>query len=90
MAPGAMDLEEEEALPQPKSVEYEGSSSSSDKGRVAYVIFFLLGTGFLLPWNAFITATDYFALLYPSQHVDTVFSIAYMIPNVTLLVLLVV
>lgn len=87
-----MDLEEEEALPRPKSVEFQGSSASSDagSGRVAYFIFFLLGTGFLLPWNAFITATDYFALLYPSQHVDTVFSVAYMIPNVTLLLLLVV
>ncbi|KAJ0518364.1 putative equilibrative nucleoside transporter [Helianthus annuus] len=34
--------------------------------------------GNLLPWNAFITAIDYFGHLYPDKHVEKVFSVAYM------------
>ncbi|KAL4195659.1 hypothetical protein AMTRI_Chr05g74370 [Amborella trichopoda] len=45
---------------------------------LAYVIHFLLGAGNLLPWNALITAVDYFSYLYPEKHVDKVFSVAYM------------
>ncbi|KAK1281677.1 Equilibrative nucleotide transporter 1 [Acorus calamus] len=56
-------------------------SSEVPKGhyRVAYVVFFTLGAGFLLPWNAFITAVDYFANLYLGQPVDQVFAVAYML-----------
>jgi hypothetical protein len=32
---------------------------------VEWCVFVLLGVGFLLPWNAFITAIDYFEQLYP-------------------------
>ena len=60
----------------------------SDKGHVAYLILFWLGAGFLLPWNAFITGIDYFASLYPESHVDYVFSVSYMLPNMLLLALL--
>ena len=31
------------------------------KDRIAVICYFLLGAGLLAPWNAFITATDYFA-----------------------------
>ncbi|GJT01051.1 equilibrative nucleotide transporter 8-like protein [Tanacetum coccineum] len=31
-----------------------------DKYNIAYMIHFLLGAGYLVPWNAFITAVDYF------------------------------
>ncbi|KAJ0969298.1 hypothetical protein J5N97_022175 [Dioscorea zingiberensis] len=48
---------------------------------IAYVIYFVLGAGYLLPWNAFITAVDYFAYLYPAAPVDRVFSVAYMVTN---------
>jgi len=39
-----MDLEGDEALPRPKPVEEQGSSTTLDKGRVAYFIF-------LPPWD---------------------------------------
>ncbi|GAB2300325.1 hypothetical protein Dimus_034361 [Dionaea muscipula] len=59
-----------------------------DTYRIAYIIHFFLGAGNLLPWNAFITAFDYFSYLYPSKHVEKVFSIAYMGSSVLVLVLM--
>ncbi|KAI4382598.1 hypothetical protein MLD38_008543 [Melastoma candidum] len=50
-----------------------------DSFHFAYVIFFTLGAGFLLPWNAFITAVDYFSYLYPDESVDRVFAVVYML-----------
>ncbi|KAM0947172.1 putative equilibrative nucleoside transporter, MFS transporter superfamily [Dioscorea sansibarensis] len=54
---------------------------------IAYVIYFILGTGYLLPWNAFITAVDYFSYLYPAASVDRVFPVAYMVTNLVFLLL---
>ncbi|XP_059656057.1 equilibrative nucleotide transporter 1-like [Cornus florida] len=48
-----------------------------DSFHLAYTIYFTLGAGFLLPWNAFITAVDYFSYLYPDAAVDRVFAVAY-------------
>lgn len=45
-----------------------------DTFHIAYIIYFILGTGYLLPWNAFITAVDYFDYLYPNRSVDRTFS----------------
>ncbi|MBA0633124.1 hypothetical protein Godav_001772 [Gossypium davidsonii] len=59
-----------------------------DTYRVAYVIHFLLGAGNLLPWNAFITAVDYFGYLYPAKHVEKVFSVGYMSTSVLVLVVM--
>ncbi|KAI5082220.1 hypothetical protein GOP47_0001963 [Adiantum capillus-veneris] len=59
-----------------------------DTFNLAYWIFFLLGAGYLVPWNAFITAIDYFELLYPSGHIDYLFSIVYMIPSVVCILLM--
>ncbi|EHA8587756.1 equilibrative nucleotide transporter 1 [Cocos nucifera] len=56
---------------------------------VAYLVYFTLGAGFLLPWNAFITAVDYFSYLYPAAPVDRVFSVAYMLSCLLLLLLIV-
>ncbi|KAM7511508.1 hypothetical protein LguiB_010383 [Lonicera macranthoides] len=57
-----------------------------DTYKIAYIIHFLLGAGNLLPWNAFITAVDYFGYLYPNKHVEKVFSVAYMSSSVLVLV----
>jgi equilibrative nucleoside transporter 1/2/3 len=34
-------------------------------GRAQWAAYFLLGAGILAPWNALLTAIDYFALLFP-------------------------
>ncbi|KAL6226330.1 PREDICTED: equilibrative nucleotide transporter 8 [Fragaria vesca subsp. vesca] len=59
-----------------------------DTYKIAYIIHFLLGAGNLLPWNAFITAVDYFGYLYPTKHVEKVFSVAYMSSSVLVLVVM--
>ena len=50
-----------------------------DSFHFAYIIFFTLGAGFLLPWNSFITAVDYFDFLYPDHSVDRIFAVVYML-----------
>ncbi|KMT07268.1 hypothetical protein BVRB_6g148980 [Beta vulgaris subsp. vulgaris] len=50
-----------------------------DSFHFAYIIYFTLGAGFLLPWNGFITAVDYFDFLYPDESVDRIFAVAYML-----------
>lgn len=60
-----------------------------DSFHLAYLIYFTLGTGYLLPWNAFITAVDYFSYLYPDASVDRVFSVAYMVVGVISLLFIV-
>ncbi|XP_031378283.1 equilibrative nucleotide transporter 8 isoform X1 [Punica granatum] len=60
-----------------------------DTYKIAYIIHFLLGAGNLLPWNAFITAIDYFGYLYPGNHIERVFSVAYMSSSVLILVIVV-
>ncbi|XP_022755140.1 equilibrative nucleotide transporter 8-like [Durio zibethinus] len=56
--------------------------------KIAYIIHFLLGAGNLLPWNAFITAVDYFGYLYPDKHVEKVFSVGYMSSSLLVLVVM--
>ncbi|KAK1415728.1 hypothetical protein QVD17_31513 [Tagetes erecta] len=55
------------------------TKAPSDSYHLAYIIYFILGTGYLIPWNAFITAVDYFSYLYPTASVDRVFAVAYMV-----------
>ncbi|KAL1550879.1 Epsin-1, required for endocytosis and actin patch assembly [Salvia divinorum] len=55
----------------------------SDTFHLAYIIYFTLGVGYLLPWNAFITAVDYFSFLYPDASVDRVFGVVYMLLGLT-------
>lgn len=69
-----------------KGLEYQ--TEPRDAYKIAYIIHFLLGAGNLLPWNAFITAVDYFGHLYPTKHVEKVFSVAYMSSSVVVLVVL--
>ncbi|EPS69876.1 equilibrative nucleoside transporter 1, partial [Genlisea aurea] len=54
-------------------------SAPKDSFHFAYIVYYTLGAGYLLPWNAFITAVDYFAYLYPDASVDRVFSVVYML-----------
>eukprot|EP00775_Hariotina_reticulata_P011647 gene11647-11792_t len=46
--------------------------------RLAYACYFALGSGILAPWNAFITAADYFEAVFPGRHMDRLFTIAYL------------
>lgn len=41
------------------------SVSSRPPSRALLAVYFLLGAGVLSAWNALITATDYFGLVYP-------------------------
>eukprot|EP00897_Mesotaenium_endlicherianum_P001435 jgi/Mesen1/1319/ME000013S00810 len=59
----------------------EGSGGPVDKGHVAYLIMFMMGTGFLFPWNAIMTAVDYFSQLYPHGHIDRTISVADTVAN---------
>lgn len=49
--------------------------------RLARAFFFICGAAVLLPWNAYVTAVDYFALVFPGRHIDRVFSVVYMSSN---------
>ena len=51
-----------------------------DKYHLVYLIFLLQGTGVLFPWNAFISAPDYFGKLY-GDGIMLYFSVAYSVPN---------
>lgn len=66
-----------------------GGGPPEDAFHVAYAVYFALGAGFLLPWNAFITAVDYFAYLYPGANVDRVFAVCYTLLGLLSLLLIV-
>lgn len=66
------------------------SKAPQDTFHLAYIIYFTLGVGFLLPWNSFITAVDYFSYLYPSTSVDRIFSVVYMLVGLFCLLVIVV
>ncbi|XP_057493338.1 equilibrative nucleotide transporter 1-like [Actinidia eriantha] len=70
------DLESSSLLLTPKE---SPNKIPKDSFHVAYAIYFILGAGYLLPWNAFITAVDYFSYLYPEASVDRVFAVVYML-----------
>ncbi|CAD7703309.1 unnamed protein product [Ostreobium quekettii] len=61
-----------------------------DKGGLVYLCFFLFGAGLLAPWNAFITAVDYFNYLWPEGQMDRKFSVVYLpVMLLTLLIMLI-
>lgn len=80
---------EMEVLKDPPGEQEPISVPIGDTYKIAYIIHFLLGAGNLLPWNAFITAIDYFSYLYPANHIERVFSVAYMTSSVLILVIVV-
>lgn len=61
----------------------------NDSFNLAYIVYFTLGAGFLVPWNAFITAVDYFSYLYPDAAVDATFAVAYMLTCLLFLLLVI-
>ncbi|TYI73968.1 hypothetical protein E1A91_D07G166200v1, partial [Gossypium mustelinum] len=60
-----------------------------DKFNLGYIIYFTLGVGFLLPWNSFITAVDYFSYLYPEASIHRVFAVVYMVVGLACLLVIV-
>lgn len=60
-----------------------------DSFHLTYIIYFVLGFGYLLPWNAFVTAVDYFAYLYPDASVDRIFAVDYMLVGLVCLLLII-
>ncbi|MFS7971112.1 putative equilibrative nucleoside transporter, MFS transporter superfamily [Helianthus anomalus] len=66
----------------------DDQTDPKDPYHITYMIHFLLGAGYLVPWNSFITAVDYFQDLYPDKHVSKVFSVAYMVAAMTVLIIL--
>ncbi|XP_019163990.1 PREDICTED: equilibrative nucleotide transporter 1-like [Ipomoea nil] len=60
-----------------------------DSFNLGYIIYFTLGAGYLLPWNAFVTAVDYFSYLYPDASVDRVFAVVYMVVGLICLLLII-
>ncbi|KAG2386256.1 hypothetical protein C9374_002702 [Naegleria lovaniensis] len=56
------------------------SAPPKDKFHIVFFIFLLQGVGVLFPWNAFISAPDYFSALY-GDNTMLYFSVAYSIPN---------
>ncbi|KAL6983672.1 Epsin-1, required for endocytosis and actin patch assembly [Sarracenia purpurea var. burkii] len=65
------------------------SEAPKDSFHLAYTIYFTLGAGYLIPWNAFITAVDYFSYLYPDASVDRVFAVVYMLVGLFCLLLII-
>ncbi|KAL3501201.1 hypothetical protein ACH5RR_035650 [Cinchona calisaya] len=86
---GDVDTESATSLLIPKPPRNNNPKIPQDSFHLAYIIYFTLGAGYLLPWNAFITAVDYFTYLYPDASVDRVFAIVYMIVGLICLILIV-
>ena len=69
----------ESSLLLPSGSNSRKSTVPEDKWDLAYVVYFSLGFGYVLPWNAFITAVDYFSYLYPDFSVDRIFAVVNML-----------
>ncbi|KAL4428588.1 hypothetical protein ABPG77_008900 [Micractinium sp. CCAP 211/92] len=50
-----------------------------------YLGYLLLGLGTLLPWNALITAADYWEARYPGKHTDRLLTVAYLPVNLVVI-----
>lgn len=60
-----------------------------DTFHLAYIVYFTLGCGYLVPWNAFITAVDYFSYIYPDASVDRIFAVVYMLVGLVCLLIII-
>ena len=54
-----------------------GGNEPRDKWHLAYIIFVLAGTGFLFPYNSFITGVDYFQIVYPTEKYEFIATAVY-------------
>ncbi|KAL6046313.1 Equilibrative nucleoside transporter 1 [Balamuthia mandrillaris] len=63
------------------------SEAPKDKFFLCYLVFVLLGVGALFPWNAFLTAIDYFSDLYDDFPFAFALALAYNYPSVISLLL---
>ncbi|XP_073047085.1 equilibrative nucleotide transporter 8 [Primulina eburnea] len=70
------------------SIKDSDCTPPKDPYKIAYILHFFLGAGNLLPWNALITAVDYFGYLYPNRHIERVFSVVYMSSSLMVLIIL--
>eukprot|EP00741_Cyanophora_paradoxa_P000073 tig00000057_g70.t1 len=59
------------------SASARAASAAEPLSRLAYGIFILLGSGFLLPINAFLAAIDFYALIFPGRHVEAAFTFVF-------------
>ncbi|KAL3138213.1 hypothetical protein ABBQ38_005434 [Trebouxia sp. C0009 RCD-2024] len=64
-------------------------SEPVDKGYVTYTIYLLLGSGLLFPWNAFITAADYFESEFPGRHADRLITVCYLPTTLVMLLVMI-
>lgn len=80
-----MEGEAEDADEAPLDAGRACSEAPEDANDRAYWMCFFLGAGILFPWNAFITAVDYFEKLYPGRHIDRLFGVLYFVPNLATL-----
>eukprot|EP00298_Acanthocystis_sp_HF-20_P010286 c18782_g1_i1.p1 GENE.c18782_g1_i1~~c18782_g1_i1.p1 ORF type:complete len:431 (+),score=153.03 c18782_g1_i1:1-1293(+) len=69
-----------EQIKQPLLSDYV-EAPPEDRYHLAYIIMTLLGSGGLLPWNACITAFDYFTHFYPDLNFGFTCPFVYNIPN---------
>ena len=68
------------------SLTVDADTEPPDHYSLIYIIFFIQGIGMLLPWNFFITASEYFSYKFRgnrsiSQHFEQAFSLGSMLPS---------
>ncbi|KAJ7953635.1 Equilibrative nucleotide transporter like [Quillaja saponaria] len=65
------------------------NKAPQDTFHLCFIIYFTIGVGYLLPWNLFITAVDYFSYLYPDASVDRIFSVVNMLVCLVTLIIII-
>lgn len=58
-----------------------------DKYNLVFIVIFLFGVGVLFPWNAFISAMDYFKLKYPNFPMEFGLPSFFNFPNLIFLII---
>jgi len=66
-------------------IERDLGPEPEDKYNLVWIIFCILGVGILFPWNAFLSAYDYFHAEYPKYPIQFALSLAFNYPSIVLL-----